>query len=131
MNPSKLNCPLSCLSASYDIRVNFFQEQSDGLDMGHLRIYPYYDTSAVEKKTEILIYDVPKFLSAIGGTLGLYLGLSVLSVFFAAIKFCHKFKETRIEESENDYDNQSAKSYSKRAATTSDIYVLFKKSEDK
>jgi hypothetical protein len=38
----------------------------------------YYDSLTVQRQYERVIYDVPGFLSALGGSMALYLGLSVL-----------------------------------------------------
>ncbi len=46
----------------------------------------YYDTMNVERRYERLLYDTPGFLSALGGSLGLYLGLSVLGAIFGALE---------------------------------------------
>ena len=46
---------------------------------GSLALSVYYDSLVVEQQREVLLYDVPGFLSALGGTLGLYLGFSILS----------------------------------------------------
>ncbi len=46
-----------------------------------VKVYVYYDTLHVRKQYERLIYDLPGFLSALGGSLGLYLGLSCFGVF--------------------------------------------------
>jgi hypothetical protein len=38
----------------------------------------YYNSLTVQRQYEQVIYDVPGFLSALGGSMALYLGLSVL-----------------------------------------------------
>ncbi len=48
-------------------------------------IYPFYDSVTVEKQYERLIYDLPGFLSALGGSIGLYLGLSCVSVIYTFV----------------------------------------------
>ncbi len=48
-------------------------------------LFPFYDTTVVEKQYERLIYDLPGFLSALGGSVGLYLGLSCVSVIYTFI----------------------------------------------
>ncbi len=49
-------------------------------------MFVYYDTVLVKRHFERLIYDLPGFLSALGGSLGLYLGLSCLSVLYGLIE---------------------------------------------
>jgi hypothetical protein len=66
-------------SVAFDFfRFNSFQAP----EKPFLRMYLYYDTLIVQRQYERLIYDVPGFLSALGGSMGLYLGLSVLSILF-------------------------------------------------
>lgn len=43
-------------------------------------IFFYFDSLLVERRSEVLVYDIPAFFSALGGTLGLYVGFSMLSV---------------------------------------------------
>ena len=95
-NSSGYGCPLSCLSISFDMRVNYFSEALDFED--GLKMYPYYDSSAVEKQSEVLVYDIPKFLSAIGGTLGLYLGFSCLSILWSALKAYQKCGKRKVSD---------------------------------
>ena len=62
--------------------INFLNDLllAPHLDPGVVEVYTYYDTNSVQLQKEILIYDWPRFLSAIGGTLGLYIGFSCLSI---------------------------------------------------
>jgi hypothetical protein len=46
------------------------------------KLFLYYDSLTVQRQYERLIYNVPGFLSVLGGSIGLYLGLSVLSILF-------------------------------------------------
>ncbi len=63
-------------------------------DLQGLNISVYYDTSMVTVKSQVLLYTLPEMLSAAGGTLGMYLGVSLYSIMndvlnsFGAI---HKF----------------------------------------
>ena len=45
----------------------------------------YYETFDVEEQVESLVYDAGSLLVSVGGNLGLFLGLSCLSVIFAII----------------------------------------------
>ncbi len=45
-----------------------------------LEIYFFYNTDIVTVNKEVLLYNLPQLLSAAGGTLGMYLGLSLYSV---------------------------------------------------
>jgi hypothetical protein len=55
--------------------------------------YVYYDSLTVQRQYERLIYDIPGFLSALGGSLGLFLGLSVLSGLFLLVDALPKMQE--------------------------------------
>ena len=76
--------------------MNYFQETRDDFQPGQIRIIPYFDTLSVEKKTEIFVFNFPKFLSAIGGLLGFYLGLSVLSVLYKCLNFCDRLNSDSV-----------------------------------
>ncbi len=66
--------------SSNSLRFNNFPDPNP-----RVVIYTYYDHLLVQKQYERLIYDVPGFLSALGGSLGLYLGLSCLTFVYALI----------------------------------------------
>ena len=55
------------------------------MDTNELRVYVYYDNLIVHRQYERLTYDVPAFLSALGGSLGLYLGFSCLDILFKGV----------------------------------------------
>ena len=93
VNTSKAGCPLPCQYIQYKIRANYFDEIESNQVPGGLKMYTYFDSMVVESQSEILIYDWPKFLSAIGGTLGLYLGFSCLSSLFFMAKTVAAFKD--------------------------------------
>jgi hypothetical protein len=46
-----------------------------------------YDTFNIEEHIESLVYDASSFLVSVGGNLGLFLGVSCLSVLLALINF--------------------------------------------
>ncbi len=48
-------------------------------------VYMFYNSTIVQKSEETLLYDVPALLSAVGGSLGLFLGFSCITIFFYAI----------------------------------------------
>lgn len=95
VNPSQQGCPLPCKYVHFNIRANYFDEIETNPIPGGLKMYTYFDTMVVETQNEILIYNWPKFLSAIGGTLGLYLGFSCLSSFFYIVKSVDLFQTYR------------------------------------
>ena len=59
-------------------------------------MYTYFDSMIVEIQNEILIYDWPKFLSAIGGTLSLYLGFSCLSMLLVILASAKQLMDERV-----------------------------------
>ena len=76
-DPTKLDCPLPCTQAHFNPVLNTFhgQEYNDTVP-----IFPYYSTIIVERKVESFVNTPMTFLSSIGGTMGLILGYSLLSV---------------------------------------------------
>jgi len=52
---------------------------------GEFIMYPYLSAYPSEEKIERLEYDLANFLVSAGGNLGLFLGLSCLSVLFGII----------------------------------------------
>ncbi len=50
-----------------------------------MRIFLYFDDLLVQRRYERLVYDTPAFLSTLGGSLGLYLGLSLLGILYGAV----------------------------------------------
>ena len=50
-----------------------------------------YSTLNVEEQIESLEYDVGTFWTAAGGNLGLFLGFSVLSVFFSIFDYVQQY----------------------------------------
>ena len=49
-----------------------------------------YENLATEEQVETLIYDASNFLAQVGGSLGLFLGVSCLSLFIGVINFFEK-----------------------------------------
>lgn len=92
-DPAEHGCHLPCSKITYMTRTNHFPEPEGKNKSEHeLKMYVYYDTLMVEKQREVLVYDVPGFLSAAGGTLGLYLGFSCLTVLFGLINMTMRNK---------------------------------------
>ena len=89
-NTSKFGCPLPCSFTQYSVRVNYFDEIDETDFNGSIKMHTYFDTMAVEIQEEILVYDWPRFLSALGGTLGLYLGFSCFSVLIFLIEIARR-----------------------------------------
>ena len=69
---------LPCGRTIYTPTLQLIERHSD-------RPYPnqsvgiFYDTTAVKKTSQVPLYPTSQLLSAVGGTLGLYIGISLLS----------------------------------------------------
>ncbi len=48
-------------------------------------MYFYYESTVTEEKRQVPLYDASRFVAAVGGSLGLWLGVSVLSLLWAAV----------------------------------------------
>ncbi len=89
------DCPVPCQQTRYKATLDYFHQNvaalmgmedtsSDGGQIFHLMYY--YLTLRIEQKIESLEYDFGSFLAAAGGNLGLFLGMSCLSVLFSLAK---------------------------------------------
>jgi hypothetical protein len=84
-NVDMYGCPLDCKGSSFNPRILYFD--NDNNVNGEFMLFPYYETATVEKKVEHLVYDFITLSSTIGGTLGLLLGSSLLSIILTCIKW--------------------------------------------
>ncbi len=77
-NPQLTGCPKSCRQTSYrpDLTV---QPSSTYYDLGKTGLFIYMSGS-VETVEEYLLFDASEIITAVGGSLGLFLGFSCLSV---------------------------------------------------
>ena len=89
-------CPLPCNLTTYDAKIDRhhinnlvgFDEKVVNAIKNHSFLFGIaYETLAVHENVETLLVDTPNFLSQIGGHLGLFLGVSCLSVVTGIIKF--------------------------------------------
>lgn len=95
VSPSQCNCPPACSSVLYDKEVSYSQFPADFQSIGiasTLNITPsifrsnllaisiYFETLNVETQTTSDSYSFVALLSDIGGQLGLFLGVSVISI---------------------------------------------------
>ena len=51
----------------------------------YFHLFFYYSSMIIEKRVEALVYDLGGFLSAAGGNMGLWLGLSFLTILFTCL----------------------------------------------
>ncbi len=71
-------------STTYFIRTNRYPA-----GVGHEKsaLFFYYDRTDVKHQYERLIYDVPQLVSALGGSLGLAMGMSFLTSLCSLVDF--------------------------------------------
>ena len=89
-------CPLPCNLTLYDAKIEryhlnnlagFDDKVIDEIKDQACLLGISYETLAVHENIETLIVDTANFLSQIGGNLGLFLGVSCLSVVTGIIQF--------------------------------------------
>ena len=91
-SPSSYGCPIRCTSTKYSPKLVHFDESAHYLSSNDFKckseyiLYIYYSIDPVEITKEYLVYDAMTIISAIGGTMGLLLGYSMLSMFLSVIK---------------------------------------------
>jgi hypothetical protein len=79
--------------------VYLIEDGSDGIS-GYFKLRVTYRNLNTEQVIESLEYDLVNLLSDAGGNLGLFLGLSCLSVLLAALK-CMKRAPKRFDENKS------------------------------
>ena len=91
-------CPVPCQQTTYITKINKFHKNTfvysaNGSSAGNSSSFVFmsigYETLNTELHFETLIYDTGNFLTQIGGNLGLFLGVSCLSVMTDLIEFLH------------------------------------------
>ena len=103
-NTSNFGCPLPCSNTFYKTRVNYFDEFNEPHLNSSIKMHTYYDTMVVEQQNEILVYDWSRFLSALGGTLGLYLGFSCFTMINGLIDLSKTFIDSKMSVNAKDSD---------------------------
>ncbi len=83
-------CAKPCTITSYNAYIR--STQAENVHFG-LALYFYYDTAVVTMRKQVLLYNLPQMLSAAGGTLGMYLGLSLYSVLTDALNWSRFLKK--------------------------------------
>jgi hypothetical protein len=78
-------CPISCERVRYRTGLSNIQKPAHNLSMQYRTLTLFYDSTLVKVYTEILAYDIVQMMSAAGGTLGMYVGISLVSVMSGAI----------------------------------------------
>ncbi len=87
--PEKYGCMRSCRETAYEASVTFYHENTGFWSFGPT-LYFSYNTLDVENKEERLLYDLPNLVSAIGGSMGLFLGLSLVHILQKTLQQCNK-----------------------------------------
>ena len=90
----KFGCPIPCKQTFFQTKLDYFHKNNAFLPEnfanpgeGHFTFYPYLSAYPIEEKIEKLEYDLTSFLVSAGGSLGLFLGFSCLSILFGMIEF--------------------------------------------
>ena len=88
-NSEQYGCPLPCTIRTFNPLLNTFHNMYEFSDQNteHFRLFVSYASKIVEKKEEYFIYDLTTLASSLGGTLGLLLGYSLLSILLSMINF--------------------------------------------
>ena len=82
-NPEDYGCPLPCTRNSFNSKLNTFYGSNETNKFMTLSVY--FTTTTVEKKEEYFLYDFMNLASSLGGTMGLWLGQSLLSILLSLI----------------------------------------------
>jgi hypothetical protein len=92
-NSEQYGCPLPCTVRTFNPLLNTFHDvyEFPDEDTEHLRLFVNYASKTVEKKEEYFIYDLMTLASSLGGTLGLLLGYSLLSILLSIINFLESY----------------------------------------
>ncbi len=69
-------CPKPCTMVTYSPSVLVTKDSG----LPDLKLFFAYQNTVVTERTQVLLYNLPQFLSAAGGTLGMYLGFSLYTV---------------------------------------------------
>ena len=92
-------CPLPCQQTVYDVKVNRYHKNNlvghdehfvNQLQRHGAVIGFRFETFAVHKHVETLVIDTGSFLSQVGGNLGLFLGVSCLSILTGIIQISRR-----------------------------------------
>ena len=89
-DPSNHGCPKPCTEEYFNPLISTIHGQESNDTM---KLYPYYSAFTVEKKIQTFNNTPITFLSNIGGTVGLLLGYSLLSVFLYVLKIAENYYE--------------------------------------
>lgn len=90
----KKACLLPCQQTIFTAKLQYFHSNSWVSDRittqeknSTMFIALRFESSTISEEVENYVYDVPNFLAALGGNLGLLIGCSVLSTLFGLIDF--------------------------------------------
>ena len=91
-DPRSYGCPKLCTNTKYNAKVVEFDEMTTSLLYNEpceseYSLYIYFSMDHIEIIKEYLVYDIMTIISAIGGTMGLLLGYSMLSMLTSTLKF--------------------------------------------
>jgi hypothetical protein len=91
--PDHYGCPLPCRDTKYNFHVKYFHETSwieneedEKNNKFNFILFFFYHSLNVEERIESYVYDVGNTLTAVGGNLGLTLGISCFSILVGTAK---------------------------------------------
>ena len=87
-DPGRLGCPRPCSRVRYEARVIAYHESTlafQGVHPGPV-LFLLYDSLDVEVREEALVYDFSRLVAAVGGSVGLFLGLSMLRIMHSSVE---------------------------------------------
>ncbi len=90
-------CAQGCMQTKYQVQsIEYYNTLTTGFSNGEFILFVYFGSLNVEHKTEKYIYGFDTALVAVGGSMGLFLGLSCTSIFLFIIDFLQKKLQTSL-----------------------------------
>lgn len=81
-------CPHPCKMTEYDLKLTTTPRLPPPLESPeYTQLLVYFDSTTVQVNSEALVYNLLQLLAAAGGTIGMYLGISLLSVTSGAVEW--------------------------------------------
>ena len=99
-NLEKSVCPSLCTTIKYHQFVSLLSKNVLSKELkiygdGYFIIWQFYSTLYVNEKVETYIFDFDSALVAIGGSLGLFLGWSIMSMILDVAEYCNESYKLR------------------------------------
>ncbi len=87
-DPGRFGCTRPCRKVRYEAQVSGYHRSTLAFQSDHAGpvLFFFYDSMDVEHREEALVYDLSKLLAAVGGSVGLFLGLNMFKVLSTAVE---------------------------------------------